>query len=117
MDERQLNRGDGGMDALDDRIVGALEAKPEVSIADRFAARVASRLPARSGVVVTPARYGRMAVRIGIALLLAALVVVAMRSAGRSALGIALEWVLCGQVVGLSLWLGGWRSVFGLPEA
>jgi hypothetical protein len=44
-------------------------------------------------------------------------VVVAMRSAGRSALGIALEWVLCGQVVGLSLWLGGWRSVFGLPEA
>jgi hypothetical protein len=105
-----------GRDATELSIVRALDVKPEVSVPDGFAARVARQLPARSRVAVTPAHYGWIAMRIGIALLLVALVAVAMRFASHSAVGIALEWILCGEVVGLSLWLGGWKGV-GAPEA
>jgi len=49
---------------------------------------------------VRPARYGVMAMRISMAVLVIALVVVAMLVGGRSSvLGVALEWVLCAELV------------------
>jgi hypothetical protein len=44
--------------------------------------------------------------------LLLALVVVAMRFPGRTMFGVALEWILCAELAGLAIWLGGmWKPV------
>jgi hypothetical protein len=38
------------------------------------------------------------------------LVVLSMRSADRTVFGIAMEWILCAEVVGLAAWLSGaWK--------
>ena len=101
-----------GMDALEERIVRALERVPEVTIPAEFAARVAGRLPVRRAFAARPARYGLMTMRISMAALVIALIVVAMHATGRSGvLGIALEWVLCAELVGLAVWLGGARGL------
>ena len=99
-------------DALEERVVRALERVPEVRIPADFAARVAGRLPERRAFAVRPARYGLMTMRISMAVLVLALVVVAMHSGGRSVFGLALEWVLCAELVGLAVWLGGVRNFF-----
>jgi hypothetical protein len=99
-------------DALDERVVRALERVPEVTIPEDFAARVAGQVPERRAFAVRPARYGLMAMRTGIAVLLIALVVVAMRTGGRSVFGIALEWVLCAELVALAVWMSGVRFFF-----
>jgi hypothetical protein len=102
MEERRIS---DEADAMDARIVGALEAKPEVTIPEGFAARVASQLPSRK-LVVTPARYGLLAMRIAVAVLAVAMVVVAMHGVGRTALGVALEWTLCAELLGIAMWPG-----------
>jgi hypothetical protein len=54
-----------------------------------------------------------MTMRISMAVLVIALVVVAMLAGGRSSvLGVALEWVLCAELVALALWLSGVRTFF-----
>jgi hypothetical protein len=50
--------------------------------------------------------------RISMAVLVLALVVVAMLTTERSIYGVALEWVLCAELVALALWLGGVRYFF-----
>jgi len=100
------------MDALEERMVRALERVPEVTIPADFAARVAGRLPVRRAIAVTPARYGLLAMRICMALLVLALVVVAMHSGARSVFGIVLEWVLCAELVALAMWMSGARNFF-----
>ena len=121
MHEQRMNdAAEGGMDsmdritAIDRRVVRALERAPEVSIPAGFAARVVGQLPARSAGAVTPARYGPVAMRISMAVLVVALVVLGMRSADHSVFGIALEWILCGQLVVVAMWLGGVRSLRAL---
>jgi hypothetical protein len=103
------------MDKMDRQIALALEKKPEYQIPAGFAARVAGQLPVRRIVVVTPTRYGLIASRIGVALLLLALVMVGTHSVSHTVFGVALEWILCAQLIGLSLWLGGVGS-FLMPE-
>jgi hypothetical protein len=121
MHEQRMNdAAEGGMDsmdritAIDRRVVRALERAPEVSIPAGFAVRVVGQLPARSAVAVMPARYGPVAMRISMAVLVVALVVLGMRSADHSVFGIALEWILCGQLVVVAMWLGGVRSLRAL---
>jgi hypothetical protein len=104
------------MDALEERVTRALERAPEVTIPAGFAARVADRLPERRAFAVTHARYGLMAIRISMAVLVISLVAVAMLAGERSVFGIALEWVLCAELVALAMWLGGVRELI-LPEA
>jgi hypothetical protein len=99
-------------DALEERVTRALEQVPEVRIPADFAARVAGRLPVRRAFAARPAHYGLMTMRISMAVLVLALVVVAMHSGGRSVFGITLEWVLCAELVGLAVWLGGVRNFF-----
>jgi hypothetical protein len=109
MEERRMSDGTEAMDArlMDAKIVGALEAKPEVRIPAGFAARVAGQLPSRRVAAVTPLRYGLLAMRIAMAVLAVAMVVLAAHAVGRTALGVALEWTLCAELVAIGMWLGG----------
>ncbi len=101
------------MDALEERVTRALERVPEVTVPADFAARVAAQVPKRSEMAARPARYGWMAMRISMAALVIALLAVAMHATGRSSvLGIALEWVLCAELVGLAIWLSGAWNLF-----
>ena len=97
-------------DALEERMVRALERVPEVTIPAEFAARVAGRLPVRRAFAARPARYGLMTMRISVVVLVLALAAAAMHSGGRS--GIVLEWVLCAELVALAMWMSGVRNFF-----
>jgi hypothetical protein len=107
MGEQGLN---DSRDAIEMRIARALETKPSVRVPADFAARVSGRAPARAEGPVTPARYGFIAMRMAMAVLVVALVAGAMRPTDRSATGVAVEWILCGQLAALAMWRSGmWR--------
>jgi hypothetical protein len=93
---------------LDLRITRALETVPEPQIPSDFAARVASRLPARRPVSLTPTHYGQNAMVIGILVTLAALIVLALHTAGHASFGL-LESLLFAQFVALAVWFSVWR--------
>ena len=98
------------VDSMDERLTRALERKPAVDVPAGFAARVAGQVPVRRAVAVPTARYGLLAARIGMAVLVVALVVLAMRHADGTVFGITVEWILCAELVGLAAWLGGvWK--------
>jgi hypothetical protein len=114
MHDEPLNPGDlsqsvmEALEHLDQRIVGALETAPQPQIPADFAARVASRLPARRPVSLTPTHYGQNAMLTGIVVLLAALVVLAVHSTGQAAFGL-LESLLFAQFIALAVWFTVWR--------
>jgi len=93
---------------LDQRIVRALETAPEPQIPADFAARVASRLPSRRPVSLTPTHYGQNALLIGVVATLVALLVLAMQSTGHAAFGL-LESILSAQFIALAVWFSVWR--------
>jgi hypothetical protein len=93
---------------LDERIVRALETAPEPQVPADFAARVASRLPAGRPVSLTPTHYGKNAMLVGIALTLAALLVLARHTTGDAAFGL-LESLLLAQFIALAVWFTVWR--------
>lgn len=97
---------------MDARLVQALETRPELSVPADFAARIASQLPEQRPVLLTPRYYGRNAMVISMVVLVAALLALALHSAGNSPLWIALEWIVCAQIVSLAVWLGMWRPGF-----
>jgi len=111
MNDRMVEELEREERALDQRILGALERAPEVSIPADFAARVAAKVPARRSVPVTPARWGRLTMRVSLAVLLVAMVLVAVKDGGRTAMGSAVEWTLCTQFLAFAVWLGvrRWR--------
>jgi hypothetical protein len=110
MGEQRMNDAEDRASALEMRVVRALETRPEVSLPTDFAVRVASRVPARREVAVPPARYGMIAVQVAMAVLVVALVVLGVRSTGHGTVGMAVEWILCGQLVALALWRSGaWK--------
>ena len=101
------------VDYLDQRIVRALETTPEPQIPADFAARVASQLPARRPVALTPTHYGQKAVLAGIVVTLAALLILAqhstaLRSTGHATFGL-LESLLFAQFIALAVWFSLWR--------
>jgi hypothetical protein len=99
---------DQNLDYLDQRITRALESVPEPHIPADFAARVASRLPARRPESLTPTYYGQKAVRISMLVTLAALILLAVRTTGHATFGL-LESLLFAQFIGLTVWLSIWR--------
>ena len=108
MQEPRMNDGD----PMDELLTRALERKPAVDVPAGFAARVAGQVPMRRAVAVPAARYGLLAARIGLGVLLLALVVAATRSAGRTVFGIGVEWVLCAELAALAAWLSGvWKPI------
>jgi hypothetical protein len=65
------------VELLDQRIVRALETVPDLHMPADFAVRVASLLPARRPVSLTPTHYGQNAMLIGMVVTLAALLALA----------------------------------------
>jgi len=102
------NLSQSAMEQLDLRIVRALEAVPEPQIPPDFAARVASQLPAKRPVSLTPTHYGQRAMLIGTLVTLAALVILALHSPGHATFGL-LESLLFAQFIALAVWLSVWR--------
>jgi hypothetical protein len=92
---------------LDQRIVRALETAPDLHMPVDFAARVASLLPVRRPVTLTPTHYGQNAMLIGMVVTLAMLLALAMHTTGH-ALGL-LESLLFAQFIALAVWLSVWR--------
>jgi hypothetical protein len=105
---RPDNSSQSAMEDLDQRIVRALETAPQLQIPPDFAARVANQLPARRPVSLTPTHYGKNAMLAGIAVTLAALVVLALHSTGDAAFGV-LESLLFAQFIAFAVWLTVWR--------
>jgi hypothetical protein len=93
---------------LDHRLTRALEAVPMPYIPADFAARVASQFPAKRPESLTPTGYGKSAMRIGVVLILVALLALAARASGRPDFGLAESFLLT-LFVGLVLWLSVWR--------
>jgi hypothetical protein len=93
---------------LEQRLTHALEAAPAVRIPADFAARVARRLPSplpvRQPVSLTPARYGPTMLVVGIAVLFAALLAVALHAEPHSVVGMTIEWLLFAQFIALTAW-------------
>jgi hypothetical protein len=111
MHDEQLNRDKlsrTAIDPVDQRIVRVLETAPELHVPGDFAARVASQFPARRPVSLTPTHYGKNAMLVGIAVSLAALVVLAQHTTGDAAFGL-LESVLFAQFIALAVWFTVWR--------
>jgi len=102
-------RLDADVDGVDQALTHALEAIPHVAIADDFAARVMSRVPARKAVPgELPARVsvGRRVSLVAAALLLVAMLVFPVQTgAGNAAMRTAAEWTLALEFAALAAWL------------
>lgn len=101
---------------FDERIIAELERVPDLSavVPADFAARVAAKVPAKRAVSVSvrQTHYGWTVMWCCFAVLLAAMVIVATRGLGHSAIGTAVEWTLCAQFLALAIWfvMRGWKA-------
>jgi hypothetical protein len=89
---------------LDERVVRTLEAAPAMVIPADFAARVASQLPARRPVSLTPTHYGERATWVGIVIALAALLVVALHTTNHAVFDVV-QALLLTEFIALAVWL------------
>jgi hypothetical protein len=96
------------MEQLDQRLIRALETVPEPHIPANFAARVASQLPVRRPVSLTPTHYGYTAMLIGIVATFVALLAVALHTTGRATFGLPESFLLI-QFIVLAVWFSVWR--------
>jgi hypothetical protein len=92
-------------DALERRIMLALETAPRPEIPAGFAARVASLLPQHPAVVLTPRRYGQRAAVACLVVLLVLMLAFAHRAAGNSPYWFSIESIFCAQFALLAVWL------------
>jgi hypothetical protein len=91
--------------ALERKIVVALENAPLVDVPAGFAARVAGSLPAQPTLRLTPARYGVRAALVCLVTLMLLMLVAAPRAMGSSALWLSIESIFCAQFALLAVWL------------
>ncbi|MGI8770216.1 MAG: hypothetical protein ACR2JE_02140 [Acidobacteriaceae bacterium] len=110
MHHEMMDDESSSVSAMDARLIHVLESRPEMEIPAGFAARVVSRLPARRPASVTATQYGRNAMVMSMVALLVALLAWAPRTAGHSAVWLAVEWILCAEFASLVWWLGARRS-------
>jgi hypothetical protein len=92
-------------DALERRIMLALETAPRPEIPAGFAARVASLLPPPAQAVLTPRRYGQRAAVACLVVLLVLMLAFAHRAAGNSLYWFSIESIFCAQFALLAVWL------------
>jgi hypothetical protein len=96
---------EAAFEQLDQRLIRALETVPEPEIPADFAARVASQLPVRRPVSLTPTHFGYTAMLLGMVATLAAMVVFALHTTtGRTAFGLP-ESLLLTQFIVFVIWL------------
>ncbi len=98
-----------GADPLDGPLTAALEATPQVAIADDFAARVMSRLPAQKSLqfeLPTPISIGRRVSMVAAAALLVAVMIFATQTGGANATTrILVESIFALEFAALTVWL------------
>jgi len=99
-------------DALDQRVLRALESAPRIDIPDDFAARIARKLPARRPVSLTPTHYGQNAVYLGMVLALVMLIAMTIYNGRHAAFGLA-ESLLLTVFIALTVWLSVRRHSVG----
>jgi hypothetical protein len=99
-------------DALDQRILRALETAPGINIPADFAARVARRVPARRLESLTPTHYGQYAVYLGMVLALVMLIALTVYNGRHATFGLA-ESLLLTLFVALTVWLSVRRHSIG----
>lgn len=92
-------------DVVERRIIAALETAPHADIPARFAARVAGKLPPRSTVVLTPARYGLRAAVACLVVLIVLMLAFAHLATGSSLFWFSIESIFCAQFALLAVWL------------
>jgi len=104
MNEENMSDADA---AMEQRLIRALETRPAVQIPTDFAARVASQLPDRRPIALTPTHYGRKAMMICMVVLGVALL------AAFALYGMAVPpfvqvtgWILYAQFLALVVWFG-----------
>ena len=104
MNEENMSDADA---AMEQRLIRALETRPAVQIPADFAARVASQLPERRPIALTPTHYGRKAMMICMVVLGVALL------AAFALYGMAVPpfvqvtgWILYAQFLALVVWFG-----------
>jgi len=90
-------------------VTRALEQAPNVTIPADFAARVAAQVPVRPLVRCGFRAMGCWRRRLAWACWYLPWCM-AMHSTGRGVFGIALEWVLCAELVALAVWLAARRD-------
>lgn len=91
---------DNSTNDLDLRLTRALDAVPEVQIPADFAARVASKVPARRQVSVKPTHYGDYALFLGVLVTLAAMFLLGHAAAGNTF--VLVESILLAQFIVLT---------------
>jgi hypothetical protein len=90
---------------LDRALVRALERRPQPAIPADFAARVAAIVPrVKAPARVRTMHYGRTAMVAAMIALLVALTAMAPRANPESLFGIAMEYLLCAQFIGVGIW-------------
>jgi len=89
---------------LDERVVRTLEAAPAIEVPADFAARVASRLPARRPVSLTPTHYGERATWVAIVIAMAALLAVALHTTTHAVFDVV-QALLLTEFIALAVWL------------
>ena len=99
------------LQALDAKIVQALETQPEVTIPAGFAARVASQVPAhrpaaRPAVLLHRTHYGQWAMAASLVALAIALAALVANHFGQTAVGMTMEWIIYAQFLVLAAWFG-----------
>lgn len=101
--------------ALDMKIVQALETRPEVAVPSGFAARVASRVPARGPahgyaarrtITLHPTHYGQWAMAASLVVLAVTLVALLVNGFGDTPIGLAVVWIVYAQLLALAVWFG-----------
>jgi hypothetical protein len=107
MSDESMNSplADKAGDELDQRVLRALESAPSVEIPADFAARVASRLPARRRPEsLTPTHYGQNSVFLGMILTLVVLIALTLHNGRHAVFGLA-ESLLLVQFLSFTVWL------------
>ena len=93
--------------AMEQRLIRALETRPAVQIPTDFAARVASQLPDRRPIALTPTHYGRKAMMICMVVLgVALLAAFALYGMAVPPFVQATGWILYAQFLALVVWFG-----------
>ncbi len=92
-------------DALERRIIQALETAPRAEIPAGFAARVVGQLPPLPTLVLTPGRYGLRAAVACLVVLVVLMLAFAHRATGSSPYWFSIESIFCAQFALLAVWL------------
>lgn len=109
--DEAINPEEALLEAMDAKIVQALEQQPEVAIPAGFAARVASQVPAarpasRRAVLLPPTHYAKWTMAASLIVLAVILAALLANHFGHTPIGMTMEWIIFSEFLTLAAWLG-----------